>query len=89
MALKPAEKVTVTVSESCSEPVALEVKFAVHFAIRLAPSDVELTLTGVGEVAALITGAVPTLAAVVSGLVLTVQLAAAGAPAAPLVTPRI
>lgn len=86
---KPAEKLTVIVSKACSDPVAVDVKPAVHFAVLLAPSDVELMLTGVGEVAAVITGATPTLAAVLSGLVLTVQLAAAGAPAAPLVTPRI
>jgi len=35
------------------------------------------------------TGATPTAAAVMSALVLTVQLAAVGEPATPAVTPRI
>ena len=55
----------------------------------LAASVVEAKLTAVGLLGAAITGATPTLAAVVSALVLTVQLAAAGAPAAPAMIPRI
>ncbi len=88
-ALKPAENVTVMVSFTWSDPVALVVKFAVHAAILAAVSDVALTVTAVGVVAAATTGATPTVPALESVLVLTVQLAAAGEPAAPLVTPRI
>ena len=55
----------------------------------LAADDVPLNVTPVGEVAATIVGAAAGLAGVVSLLVLTCQRLAAGAPAAPEVTPRI
>src|SRR3954469_17073476 len=80
---------TVTVSPVRSKPVAVEVNPTVHVARALAASVVAAKVTAVGVVAAATVGATPTAAAVMSPLVLTVQLAAVGEPATPAVTPRI
>ena len=83
-------KATVIVSLAWSAPVAVAVKPTVHVARALAASVVAAKVTVFATcVWAVITGATPTGAAVESELVLTVQLAAAGEPATPLVTPRI
>ena len=82
-------KAIVILSPAWRDPVAVVVKPTVQVPRALAASVVAAKLTAVGVVAAPITGATPTLAAAVSALVLTVQLAAAGAPAAPAVIPRI
>ena len=78
-----------TVSPARSAPVALGVKPTVQIARAVAASVVAAKVTAVGAVAAVIVGAAPTLATVVSTLVFTVQFAAAGEPAAPLVIPGI
>ncbi len=64
-------------------------KPTVQMARALAASVVAAKVTAVGAVAAAIVGATPTAVAVVSTLVFTVQFAAAGEPAAPLVIPGI
>ena len=82
-------KTTVIVSPVSSPPDPLGVKPTVQVARAFAASVVEVNVTAVGVVAAPIVGAARTVRAVASALVATVQFAAAGEPAAPLVTPRI
>ena len=84
-------KAIVIVSPVCSEPVALggEADGPGRRARWRRGSSRRSVTVLAGVVAAAIMGAAPTMAAVVSTLVLTVQLAAAGEPAAPLVIPRI
>ena len=70
---KPEENVVVIVSPLRSVPVELVLKLTVHVARASATSDVELTVTRVGEVWATIVTAVA-FAAVVSALVLIVSV---------------
>ncbi len=81
-------KAIVIVSPVRSAPVALGVKPTVQVARAVAASVVAANVTVfAGVVAAAIVGAAPTLVKVLSTLVLTCQLAAAGEPATPLLMP--
>ncbi len=82
-------KTTVIVSPASSPPDPLGVNPTFQVARAFAARVVEVNVTAVGAVAALIVGAARTVRAVASALVATVQFAAAGEPATPLVTPRI